>query len=194
MSSSGGSSAVLQHNNYGVCPTSQLKHGVLILTIVTRISRCICLGNHLQVVSVLTCDDHDCDRALIGNSSSKVCNMYRYSTVITLVYSCRNYVIYDSDTTTPPTHTMIWPPQVPAPSSPTILGHVNPHQNKDQPIHQHIHFNTPHSPIAIGPSPNHNLYMNETYSYSQMYNMDDTLLLPHNITNPNIQHMNEHTK
>ena len=93
-------------------------------------------------------------------------------------------------TTTTHSNTLIWPPQIPAPSSPTILGHINPPLSKDQPS---THFNIPLSPIAIGPSPNHNLYMNETYSYTQMYNMDDTLLLPYNITNPNTQHMNVHT-
>ena len=35
------------------------------------------------------------------------------------------------------------------------------------------------------PSPNYNLYMNESFSLDQMYNLDDTLLLPTNITNPN---------
>lgn len=96
-------------------------------------------------------------------------------------------------TTTTHSNTLIWPPQIPAPSSPTILGHIIHPQYKDQPPNQQIHFNTPLSPIAIGPSPNHNLYMNETYTYTQMYNMDDTLLLPHNLTNPNTQHMNVHT-
>ena len=82
-------------------------------------------------------------------------------------------------------NTLIWPPQVPAPSNPTILGHSNHPTHEDQHHTQHVHFNTPLSPIAVGPSPNHNPYMNELYSINQMYDLNDTLLLPHNITNPN---------
>jgi len=90
-------------------------------------------------------------------------------------------------TPTPPKHTMIWPIQVPAPSSPTILGHSNPTQHTDQTVTQSNILFPPHlSPIKLGPSPNYNLYMNETFSLNQMYELNDTLLLPKNITNPNI--------
>ena len=81
-------------------------------------------------------------------------------------------------TSTTHSHTMIWP------SSPTILGHTNPPQHTGQYTTQHIHFNTPLSPIAIGPSPNHNQYMNEIFTFSQMYDLNETLLLPQNLTNP----------
>ena len=94
---------------------------------------------------------------------------------------------YDDLHTPTKTHsnTLIWPIQVPAPSSPTILGHSNPHRHPDQNSIRHTYFNTPLSPIPTGPSPNYNPYMNEIYTISQMYDMNETLLLPHNITNSN---------
>ena len=81
------------------------------------------------------------------------------------------------------TNTLIWPQQVPAPSSPTILGHSNLHKHEDQHNIQYTHFNTPISPIALGPFPNYNPYLNEIYTINQMYDLNDTLLLPHNLTN-----------
>ena len=95
----------------------------------------------------------------------------------------------DSNTTKLPTHTMIWPIQVPAPSSPTILGYINPTLSTDLANIQHIpHFPQHLSPVKLGPSPNLNQYMNENFSLNQMYDLNDTLLLPTHITNPNTQH------
>ena len=86
--------------------------------------------------------------------------------------------------TTTPATTMIWPTQVPPPSSPTILGHFTSSQHPDHNTHRPICFPQPLSPVIIGPSPNHNHYMKEEFSFNQMYNLDDTLLLPNNITHP----------
>ena len=73
---------------------------------------------------------------------------------------------------------MIWPLQVPAPSSPTILGHSNTTQHSDQPNIQHnIQFPPQLSLIPLGSSPNYNdyAYMNEVFSLNQMYELDNTL-------------------
>ena len=96
--------------------------------------------------------------------------------------------IDDSDTTKTPTSTMIWPPQVPTPSSPTLLGYINTTHTTDQTNTRHdIHFPLHLSPVKIDPYPNHNQYMNEHFSFNQMYELNDTLLLPTHLTNPNTQ-------
>ena len=88
-----------------------------------------------------------------------------------------------------PPITITWPDQTPAPSSPALLGHFrHPNQQYTQdtthsPHHQSIQFHTPLSPIARGPSTNPNIHMNEIYSFHQMYNIDDTILLPVNVDN-----------
>ena len=67
-----------------------------------------------------------------------------------------------------PAPTILWAPQAPAPSHPAILGHK---YNDPQPLD----LTFPLSPIPVT-SPNLNPFMNEIYSYSQMYDPDDTLL------------------
>ena len=85
--------------------------------------------------------------------------------------------------------TIIWPDQTPAPSSPALLGHFT-HTNQQYiqdtahpPHHQLIQFPTPLSPITHGPSSNPHIHMNEIYSFHQMYNIDDTILLPVSVDN-----------
>ena len=72
-----------------------------------------------------------------------------------------------------PSQTIAWAPQVPTPSHPELLGH-NHHMS------QPLNLSIPLSPIPVT-SPNTNPYMNEIYTYSQMYELDDTLLLPKHI-------------
>ena len=70
-------------------------------------------------------------------------------------------------------NTMMWAPQVPAPTQTVILGHSNHHS-------QPLNLSFTLLPIPLF-SPNLNPYMNEIYTYSQMYDPDDTLLLPKNL-------------
>ena len=78
--------------------------------------------------------------------------------------------------------TMTWATQLFAPATPAILGH----SNSKTAIHTTtpIHFSTPLSPIIPHTSPNPNTHMNEIYSFTQLNNLDDTILLPLKITNP----------
>ena len=92
--------------------------------------------------------------------------------------------IDNNEASTTPTTTLIWPTQVPPPSSPTILGHFTSPNHPDHDTLRPICFPHPLSPVTLGPSPNLNRYMNEEFSLNQMHNLDDTLLLPINITPP----------
>ena len=87
---------------------------------------------------------------------------------------------------TEPTHTSTkaWTTQVPAPSSPMMLGHYNPTQHSHRPPTHPIQFPIPLSPITLGPSPNLNPFMIEHHSLQQLNTLDDTILLPITITHP----------
>ena len=82
-----------------------------------------------------------------------------------------------------PQQTDLWPNQVFAPANPAMLGHRN---TKHPPIEtpSPIHFPPSLSPIKQhNTSPNTNSYMNEIYSFTQLHDPDNTLLLPITITN-----------
>ena len=74
---------------------------------------------------------------------------------------------------------MMWTEQPHAPSSPVMLGHANNNKSNQQqdyrqPPQHIIHI----SPIKSTHSHNITHSMNEKYSFRQMHNLDDTLLLP----------------
>ena len=89
----------------------------------------------------------------------------------------------DKELATPaPQQTVSWPDLVYAPADPAILGHSNTKHLTYPPTP--IHFTSPLSPIKQHTSLNTNTYMNEIYSFTQLHDLDDTiLLLPITITN-----------
>ena len=89
-----------------------------------------------------------------------------------------------------PTNSMTWMNLTPPPSSPMLLGHFkHPNQqhtlDTNHPVHHPpLHVTTPLSPITHRPSFNTKNHMNDTYSIQQMYELEDTILLPLNVHTP----------
>ena len=82
--------------------------------------------------------------------------------------------------------TQSWATQAPAPASPTLLGHYKcQHQPTD------ISFPQPPSPIPTHSNPNSHPHMIETYSFTQMYDPHQSILLPMNVTSH--RHTHTHT-
>ena len=78
--------------------------------------------------------------------------------------------------------TLTWPNQAIAPADPMIIGHSNRKYVTHSPTP--IQFITPISPIKPHSPPNTNPHMNEIYSFTQLHDIDNTLLLPLRIVNP----------
>ena len=78
--------------------------------------------------------------------------------------------------------TLTWPNQAIALADPMIIGHSNRKYVTHSPTP--IQFMTPISPITPLSPPNTNPYMNEIYSFTQLHDIDNTLLLPLRIVNP----------
>ena len=77
------------------------------------------------------------------------------------------------------TSTMMWADHTHAPSVPTLLGHFNgAADTQRQPQQQLIHLHPPFSPIISYPPHKPTLSMNEKYSFQQMHDLDNTILLP----------------
>ena len=84
------------------------------------------------------------------------------------------------------TDSRAWPDPSPSISSPMLLGHANELAQRQDQGHHHphtLHISVPLSPITPGPTNRHTLTMNDQYSYHQMYDLDNTILLPLNVVN-----------
>ena len=80
------------------------------------------------------------------------------------------------------TETETWANQAIAPAIPMIIGH----HSSTNPLHtpSPIHFPISISPIKTQTSSTRHTHMNEIYSFTQQYNLDNTILLPVRISNP----------
>jgi len=80
---------------------------------------------------------------------------------------------------TAPLQTASWPNHVSAPAKPAILGHSNTTHTTHSTHHTtYIHFSSTISPIKRHTPSHSNPYMNEIYSFTQLHDLDDTILLP----------------
>jgi len=78
--------------------------------------------------------------------------------------------------------TASWQSQVPAPATPMIIGHSNTTDKRHTPTP--MHFPPSLSPITSRTPPNPRTKLNEIYSFTQLHNLEDTILLPLRIVNP----------